>query len=145
MLFLKAYFLVFKSTDVDSIRTQFRTELRHTSFLILRILFDKGVDVRACLCFRVASTGIKRLKAWRAIIYSHAERFSVCIPNGSVDSVRRRGTHVKTTDAWARMCIYYGNLTESGLYVNTFCLLCETRNSPFERQKGAHVYWRIST
>ena len=130
---------------MNSIRTRLRIESRNASFLILHILFDKGVDVHACLCFRVASMGIKRLKAWSAIIYSHAERFSVCIPNGSVDSVRRRGTHVKTTEAWARMCVYYGNLTKSGLYVNTFCLLCETRNSPLERQEGAHVYWRIST
>ena len=130
---------------MNSIRTWLRIESRNASFLILHILFDKGVDVRACVCFRVASTGIKRLKAWRAIIYSHAQRFSVCIPNGSVDSVRRRGTHVTTTEAWARMCVYYGNLTESGLYVNTFCLLCETRNSQLERQKGAHIYCRIST
>ena len=53
-LFLKSYFLVFKSTDVNSLRTRFRIELRHPSFLMLRILFDiKGVDVRGYLYFLV--------------------------------------------------------------------------------------------
>ena len=95
--------------------------------------------------FQGRKHGHKALKGMESYYIQSRRKVSVCIPNGSVDSVRRRGTHVTTTEAWARMCVYYGNLTESGLYVNTFCLLCETRNSPFERQKGAHVYWRIST
>ena len=54
-LFLKSYFLVFKSMDMNSLRTRFRIELRHTSFLMLHILFDiKGVDVHGCLYFIVS-------------------------------------------------------------------------------------------
>ena len=36
----KAYFIVFKSTDVKSIQTRFSTELRHASFLIKASTFE---------------------------------------------------------------------------------------------------------
>ena len=93
-LFLKAYFLVFKSTDVQSIQTRFRTELS-------RFFLDKGVDVRDYLCFSVKGHkhGHTSLKGF-LIIYSHAQRFSNCILNESMDSVSRRGTDVKPTEAW---------------------------------------------
>ena len=63
-LFLKAHFLVFKSTDVQSIQTPFRTELCHASFLIKALTF-----VAVCVSVsRFTSTGIQPSKAWRAII-----------------------------------------------------------------------------
>ena len=39
-LFLKSYFLVFKSTDVNSLRTRFHIESRHTSFLMCYVYYS---------------------------------------------------------------------------------------------------------
>ena len=92
---MKAHFLEFKSIDVKSIQTRFSTELRHASFLIKTSTF-----VAICVSVtRVTSTGIHPSKAWRAIIYSHAQRFSDHVPNESVDSIRRRGTAGEPTEA----------------------------------------------
>ena len=56
---------------MNSLRTRFLIELHHASFLMLRILFDKGVDiVVVCVSvLRVTGTGIKRSKAWSVVLH----------------------------------------------------------------------------
>ena len=51
---LRTRTLVNKSSqDMNSLRTQLRTELGHAFFLMLRILFDRSVEVCRCMCHSV--------------------------------------------------------------------------------------------
>ena len=56
---------------MNSLRTRFRIETRHDYFLMLRILFDKGVDIVAvCVSVLIVTcTGIKCSKAWSEVLH----------------------------------------------------------------------------
>jgi hypothetical protein len=89
-LFLKAYFHVFKSTDVNSLRTWFRSELCHAYFLMLRVLFDKGVDVPGCLSFSVKGHRYGR-KALKGMVWYYIESCSPVFVFRMIPSTRSDG------------------------------------------------------
>ena len=82
---------------MNSLRTRFHIELRHASFLMLRILFDKGVDIVAvCVSvLRVTGTGIKRSKAWSVVLHgvmlTDREEARSPLPSAPTTSTPREG------------------------------------------------------